>query len=599
MAIIKVYFRKNAKALLEYVEREGDKKDPAAGVNCDPEKAASNFEVTRERANSKGKNEAMHVIQSWSEEESKKHPPEFFNELGQKLVAEYFKGHEAVIKTHTGTGKFHNHIVVNMVNFETGKMLENKKYHLYKLRDLSDRICKEHGLSVIGKEAKERRSRLPDKVLRMERFNRFSYIFDTRQKADFARKYATSYDEYVGILGQLGIAARVEKKNITYFYPGINRGKRGDKLGALYNKKGLEEAFKKNDELFQAHPEIRASVAGKIHAVVSGAESLAGSKDYSRFTKTSRRSEKHSYPFENELTNSIVPFDEIRKARMGSIFEYCKRNKLGLSTNAQGKTVLSGRSFVEIHDNEWINTKNKTRGTLIEFVAAHQDKSFLQAIAHINNNPRLLLLEESFGAQKRKFTSFYFPKEETMEWKGSRDHFSKFLTYNNCNPKVGETLLKKQQVQVGRSGVLRFFGKDDPTGALELTENQDGSWKREKKGTFHSPFFSSRGTGKAAIVFTDPVALLQHHGKDLFGPGQKDKGILALLEPNEKSVDEYVAKNKHVKELIFALPKGGKPTKEEIDFFGNLKKRYLNLGIQVREANAPHDLRREGPTLSR
>src|SRR5262245_48164133 len=130
MAIIKVYFRKNAKALLEYVEREGEKKDPVAGVNCDPEKAASNFEVTRERANSKGKNEAMHVIQSWSEEESKKHPPEFFNELGQKLVAEYFKGHEAVIKTHTDTGKFHNHIVVNMVNFETGKMLENKKYHL-------------------------------------------------------------------------------------------------------------------------------------------------------------------------------------------------------------------------------------------------------------------------------------------------------------------------------------------------------------------------------------------------------------------------------------------------------------------------------------
>ncbi len=130
--------------------------------------------------------------------------------------------------------------------------------------------------------------------------------------------------------------------------------------------------------------EHRASVAGKIHSVISGAESLSAPKDYTRFTKVSRRSENQAYPFEKELTNSIVPLDEIRKARMGSIVEYCKRNKLGMSTNAQGRTVLSGRPFVEIQDNEWINTKNKTRGTLIEFVAAHQDKSFLQAIAHIN-----------------------------------------------------------------------------------------------------------------------------------------------------------------------------------------------------------------------
>jgi Relaxase/Mobilisation nuclease domain len=134
-----------------------------------------------------------------------------------------YKGHEAIIKTHTDTGKIHNHIVVNMVNHETGKMLENKKYHLHKLRDLNDKICLANGLSVINREAKERRARLPDKVLRMERFNRFSYIFDTKQKADFARKYATGYDEYVAILGQLGVAARVENKNITYYYPGIER----------------------------------------------------------------------------------------------------------------------------------------------------------------------------------------------------------------------------------------------------------------------------------------------------------------------------------------------------------------------------------------
>lgn len=598
MAIIKVYFRKNAKTLLEYVQREGAPNDPVYASGCTQETAISDFEATRKAAHSKGKNEAMHVIQSWSEEESKKHPPEFFNAIGQEMASEYFKGHEFVIRTHTDTGKFHNHIVVNMVNFETGKMLENKKYHLYRLRDQSDKICQAKGLSVINREAKERQNRLPDKVLRMSRFNRFSYIFDTKQKADFARKYSTSYDEYAAILGQLGVTARIEKKKITYFYNGVVRGKRGDKLGPLYDKKGLEEAFQKNDALFRERPELRASVAGKVHAVVSGSESLSAAKDYSRFTKVARGPERRSYPFEKDVVGSMVPLDEIRKARMGNIFEYCKRNKLEIAKNEKGQSVLKGRPFVVVTENEWINTKNKTRGTLIEFAAAHKEKSFLQAISHINNNPRLLLLENTFGEQKRKFTSFYFPKEEAMDWKRSVEHFSRFLTALSCSSKVGETLLKKQQVQVGKNGVIRFFGKDEQSGALEFTPNSDGTWTKNKKGTIQSPFFARRGTGRTAIVFTDPLALLQHHGNNLFSIGPREKGVLALLEPSKESVDKYVATNKQVKELIFALPRGRKPTTEELDLFSNLKKRYLEMGIHVRNANAT-ELHREGPTMSR
>jgi hypothetical protein len=98
MAIIKVYFRKSAKKLIEYVEREGKPGDPVSAIGCDPESAASDFAATKRASGSKGKNEALHVIQSWGEEESKKHPAGFFNELGQKLVEEYFKGCSAPMK---------------------------------------------------------------------------------------------------------------------------------------------------------------------------------------------------------------------------------------------------------------------------------------------------------------------------------------------------------------------------------------------------------------------------------------------------------------------------------------------------------------------
>lgn len=111
---------------------------------------------------------------------------------------------------------------------------------------MSDGLCKEHGLSIIGEKALDRRARMPEKVQQMARFRKESYILDTMQKADCARTYATSYSDYVGILSELGVPVRVENKNITYFYPGRDRGKRGDKLGPKYDKDGLEAAFKSN-----------------------------------------------------------------------------------------------------------------------------------------------------------------------------------------------------------------------------------------------------------------------------------------------------------------------------------------------------------------
>ena len=58
---------------------------------------------------------------------------------------------QVLVATHFNTGTYHNHFVVNPVNMWTGKKLEAKYEVYYKLRDMSDRICKEHGLSVVKK----------------------------------------------------------------------------------------------------------------------------------------------------------------------------------------------------------------------------------------------------------------------------------------------------------------------------------------------------------------------------------------------------------------------------------------------------------------
>ena len=62
-----------------------------------------------------------------------------------------------VIGTHTDQHHIHNHILFNSVNDETGEKFHCSREDYYKqIRGVSDRICREHGLSVImeGNEAK-------------------------------------------------------------------------------------------------------------------------------------------------------------------------------------------------------------------------------------------------------------------------------------------------------------------------------------------------------------------------------------------------------------------------------------------------------------
>ena len=64
-----------------------------------------------------------------------------------------------LVATHFNTGTYHNHFVVNPVNMWTGKKLEAKCEVYYKLRDMSDRICKEHGLSVVKNPQRHKTAR--------------------------------------------------------------------------------------------------------------------------------------------------------------------------------------------------------------------------------------------------------------------------------------------------------------------------------------------------------------------------------------------------------------------------------------------------------
>ena len=128
-----------------------DEKLLVSSYGCASETAAREFEWTRKLAEQKGMNPvriiARHVIQSFEIGEV---TPEFAHEIGKQFADEILGGkYEYVLTTHIDKDHVHNHLIFNAVDFVNYHAYKSYKRIYYDMREVSDRLCKENGLSVI------------------------------------------------------------------------------------------------------------------------------------------------------------------------------------------------------------------------------------------------------------------------------------------------------------------------------------------------------------------------------------------------------------------------------------------------------------------
>jgi len=525
----------HAPKLINYALLTKEPDDPAYAKGCSLDNPLPAFQLM---ANLHGKGDrinAYHIRQSWSDKDSKKMRPEDFNMLGRKLVEEKFPGHLFLCVTHTETGKVHNHIVVCPWHSETGKKIVDKKMHLYDLRKISDHLCKDYGLSVIKHKDHEKSAELPDKVRKIERDRGTSWLVDLCQKADFARAYATCYDEYTAILAEMGVRARVEEKSISYFYKENTRGKRGSKLGIVYDKQGLEKAFKENDVRFAQVPGLRDDIRSALDAHAEGRSPTSetrktlkeipnstyvkGQRDYKAYTKEARQGSDRSFPHQKDIASSIIPIEDLRRARLSNIPEYCRTHNITLEKNDGGKVTLHGRPHVEISDYEWTNTKNNTRGSLIELVAAHKDMTFLQAVVEITGNQRLLMLEDHFGEVVKPYQSFYIPTDRQAPPEKGKEYVEEMLAAHDLDPSLAKELLASNQVQVGDP---RVQGDEDLQRANDLPDNIGDNFEYENAGNLPNLEIEKTPLNNDIASKSKPAELVDQPDQDST-PTAKDK----------------------------------------------------------------------------
>lgn len=240
MATTKLGNTKSASRAINYAEKRAEIK---SGLNCDVDYAKSSFKATRELFNKNQGVQAHTIIQSFKPGEIE---PEKANELGRELAERVAGDYQVGIYTHTDKDHIHNHIVINSLNLETGNKYQSNAKQRNQIKEQNDEVCREHGLSVPVKDsAKEKYTQAEKEMVEK---GQSSWKDEIREVVDMVRDQVATFDEFKNRLSEYEIDFKVRGKNVTYKHPDVNKKVRGSKLGANYDKGGLECGFERQNQ---------------------------------------------------------------------------------------------------------------------------------------------------------------------------------------------------------------------------------------------------------------------------------------------------------------------------------------------------------------
>lgn len=214
--------------ILNYVMRDDATSDDLIdGFNCSPESANEEFKFTKQQFNKTDGRSYYHIIQSFSPDDDVS--PEQAHEIGMKF-AEYFPSFQVVIATHTNCKHLHNHLIMNSVSFENGEKFHQSRNELLAVKEFSNKLCSEYGLSITESKTKKWqpwKEKLKDNALE-------------------ALNYSSSKEEFIDLMEDNGYEIKWEDnlKYVTFTTP------EGYKIRD--NKLFDERLLKNNMELYFA-----------------------------------------------------------------------------------------------------------------------------------------------------------------------------------------------------------------------------------------------------------------------------------------------------------------------------------------------------------
>ena len=222
---------------LDYIQNPAktDEKILVSSFGCAYETADIEFGFTLSQALDKGNNLAHHLIQSFEPGEV---DYQTAHEIGRQLADAVTKGqHEYVLTTHIDKGHIHNHVIFCAVNFVDHHKYNSNKRSYYGIRNMSDKLCRENGLSVVvpGKGSKGKSYA----EYRAEKTGT-SWKGKLKIAVDVLIPQVSSFEELLQRLQAAGYEIK-PGKYVSCRAPGQERFTRLKTLGADYTEEAIRE----------------------------------------------------------------------------------------------------------------------------------------------------------------------------------------------------------------------------------------------------------------------------------------------------------------------------------------------------------------------
>ena len=232
--------------VIEYAANEDktEMKYFVSTLNCNKNFARDEFQMAKKRFDKEGGIVAYHGYQSFRPDEV---TPQQAHDIGWRMAVELWGDRfQVVIATHVNTRCVHNHFVINSVSFKDGGRYHDCTATYRLMREVSDRLCREYGLSVIEDPKGKGVSQY---LYKMERDGMPTRYNVARQAIDEAIELSITMEEFQTEMKKRGYLLRFDmgRKYWSIVPPGWKKPIRIHKLGEDYTKEMIRERISEND----------------------------------------------------------------------------------------------------------------------------------------------------------------------------------------------------------------------------------------------------------------------------------------------------------------------------------------------------------------
>ena len=232
--------------VLSYVGRNEATEDMeyVYGIDCGVKSAKEDMMSVKCRFSKVGGVTAYHGYQSFAEGEV---TPDVAHKIGKKLAEELWGDHfQVLVTTHLDKeSHIHNHFVINTVSKLDGHKFHRTEKDYYKMREVSDRLCREHGLSVISRPAEKGMNYAEWQA---ERDGKSTVRSTIREAIDMAVRASVTPQQFLSFMDEFGFVIDQSGKHAKIKQIGNERFVRFRSLGSGYSIEEILERIDNNDK---------------------------------------------------------------------------------------------------------------------------------------------------------------------------------------------------------------------------------------------------------------------------------------------------------------------------------------------------------------